>query len=109
MKTSLRAASRRTSLAALLGRQIDPDRLLPPVRILEVHVDAVVGRVQPEGDEPAVGVAGHGVFDLDDLGPPLGQDRACHGHEDVRRDLEHTDAGHRSSHEWFRVCAGSTR
>src|SRR3954453_11263708 len=43
------------------------------------------------GDESAVPVAVHRVFDLDDVGAPVGEERARDGHEHELRQLDDPD------------------
>ena len=73
--------------------QVDRHRRLAPVGGLEVGVDAPVDGMEPCGHERPVRVALGGMLDLDHLGPPLGHDRAGHGHVDMRGDLEGADTG----------------
>jgi hypothetical protein len=63
--------------------QVQSDRSLSPVGSLEVHVDTRVEAVQTSRDQAAIGIARLGMFDLDHLGPPVGQHGTGDGNEHV--------------------------
>ena len=48
--------------------------------------------------EPPLGVAGHRVLDLDDVGPPVDEHRPAGGDEHPAGDLDDADAVERSGH-----------
>ena len=75
-----------------LGRgQVETQALLPPVRVLEQHVDVVGDERQTRRGQAAHGIAPLHVLDLDDLGAPVGQQSRCRGHERVLGHLEDPD------------------
>jgi hypothetical protein len=51
-------------------------------------------------DEAALGVATDWVFDLDDVGPPVGEDRSGRRHESELGDFEYPHALHHFGHRW---------
>ncbi len=85
--------------AALLCAHVEADAPFAPVGELH-HVGDPAGpdRDHPHGREPPLRIAGLGVLDLDDVGPPFGQDRAGHRHVGPGGDLHHPDTLHDSSH-----------
>src|SRR5581483_12184577 len=78
----------------------DADALLPTVRKLDHVVDAT-GTLRHEAHrrQPPLGVTGHGVLDLDDVGPPLGEHRPRRRHVRPRRNLDDAHTVH-DSHAW---------
>jgi hypothetical protein len=66
--------------------------------VLEQHVDGRAHDRQAAGRQAAHGVAPLDVFDLDDLGAPVGEERRRRGHERVLGDLEDADALHDCGH-----------
>ena len=92
-----RSAQPQQQIPALIGAQVETDAALASVGQLH-HVGHAprTGRHQPRGGQAPLRIAGFGVLDLDDVGAPLGQNRA--GHRDVRPrgHLHHPDAVHDS-------------
>jgi hypothetical protein len=78
--------------------EVEPQALLAAVRVLEQHVDGRAHDRQAAGRQAAHGVAPLDVFDLDDLGAPVGEERRRRGHERVLGDLEDADALHDCGH-----------
>ena len=76
---------------------------MPTLRLPRLGCSISVWRVRVELDaahveEAALGIAAHGMLDLDDVGAPVGQDRAGRGHERELRHLEDPDALHHLDH-----------
>src|SRR5262249_51844693 len=86
-------------------RQIDSDAPLAAVRLLDHEVDAAGRRDEPGRHEPALLGARAGLPDLDDVGPPCGEHRACRRHEPPLRDLDHPDAVENTIHRWSSSAA----
>ena len=86
-------------LVAIGLGEVDRDRPLAAVGLLHHEVDAAVAAgQQPRRDEPALGIAGHRVLDLDDVGAPVDQDGARRGHEHPAGQLDDLDAVEGSRH-----------
>ena len=80
-------------LAPLVRAHVEADAALATVRELHRLVHAAVGDPQdPLAHEAAVAVAGDGVLDLDDVGAPVGEQRARHGDEEELRELHDAHA-----------------
>ena len=77
----------RQEVPAFVCGEIDRHRSFAAIGRLEERVHPAVHVVKADGHEPPVRVTGDRMLDLDDLRAPLGQDRALHRHEDVRRDF----------------------
>jgi hypothetical protein len=84
---------------ALGLRQVEPDALLAPVRVLEQHVHAGPEVHHAGATEAAHRVTPFDVLDLDHLRAPVGQDGRGRGHERVLRHLEDADALHHRGHD----------
>jgi len=62
-------------------RQVQADAALTPVWVLHEHVALLVHRQPLQHDDPALGVAAHGVLDLEHVGAPVRQHCAGRGGE----------------------------
>ncbi len=89
--------------------EVNADRLLAPVGGLELRVDAAVQLVQTGGHQTPVGIARHRMFDLYDVGPPLGEDRAGHRDEHMRGDLDDANTDERCGHRSLASSASPQR
>ena len=82
--------------AALRVGEIDSDAALSAVWLLDEIVRAAdIAGDKAGADQTALRVAVLGVFDLDDVGTPVGQHRARRRYERPRRRLDHRDASQR--------------
>jgi hypothetical protein len=91
---------------ALLGAEVDRHAAFPSIGVLDGEVGAAAGD-EARRHQAALRVAAFGVFDLQHVGAPLGEDTAGHGHVGPRRHLEHADPAHDSRHTnpFRRACA----
>ena len=81
----------------LLQRQADA--ALAPIGVFHQGGEGTTAdRHAHHGAQAALGVAGFGVFDLDDVGAPVGQDRTRGRDEGELRHLQYPEAVHRSDH-----------
>jgi hypothetical protein len=85
-------------LLSLLGRHVDADASLAAVGVLDERVPVGVQLHAAHVQEPALGVAPHGVLDLDDVSAPVGEDGSRCGHEGELSHLEDTYALHHLDH-----------
>ena len=90
-------------LEAVGGGEVEADALLAPVGVLEQDVDPAPEVHRAAGGEAAHGVAPLHVLDLDDLGPPVGEQGRRGGDEGVLGDLEDPYALHDCGHRCSRI------
>ena len=86
--TSAGSTRPRRIAAPFLRLEVEAHAALPAVGHLHRDVDVSRGRADPLRHEAAVPVAVHRVLDLDDVGTPVGQQRAGDRHEHELRDLD---------------------
>jgi hypothetical protein len=79
-------------LAPLGLGDVETDAPLAPVGVFDVRVRVALHAQWAGLPQPALRIAGDGVFDLDDVGAPLREHRARGRDEAVHRDLEDPDA-----------------
>jgi hypothetical protein len=74
------------------------DAALATVGVLDERVPVGIEANHAHVDESALGVAAHRVFDLDDIGTPVRQDRRRCRDEGELRDLQDANALHDLAH-----------
>ena len=72
----------------------EADAALAPVGVLHERLERARGRAAGADVQAALGVAGDGVLDLDDVGAPVGEHRAGRGREGELRHLDDLHALH---------------
>ena len=93
-------------LAAAWLREVEPERTLPAVRVLEAQIDAVDRRRHTRGHETPVRITRFRMLHLDDLGAPVGEHHAGERHEDERPDLDDLDLTENLEHVADRRSSG---
>ena len=85
-------------LAAFLGGKVDADAALAPVGVLHQSVALLVSGEALQHLDAALGIAAHGMLDLDHVRAPVRQDRARRRNESELRDFEDPNALHNLGH-----------
>ena len=78
--------------------QRQADAAFTPVGMFHERLERALGCAAGPDLQPTLGVTGDRVFDLDNLGAPVGQDGAGGGYKGELRDLHNLHAAHRLQH-----------